>query len=65
MPASLSPVAQLAQADRAEHHDDGREVEELGKPVSGVGEDDHVFSAAESSQSPRQVKATISISIAI
>jgi hypothetical protein len=33
--------------------------------VSGVGEDDHVFSAAESSQSPRQVKATISISIAI
>jgi len=58
-------IPQLPQPDRAEHHHDGREVEQLGKPVAGVGEDDHVFSAAESSQSPRQVKATISISIAI
>src|SRR3954451_384770 len=58
-------IPQLPQRDPAEHQHEGREVEHRGKPVAGVGEDDHVFSAAESSQSPRQVKAPISISIAI
>ena len=42
---------------------DRQQIEQLGDPVPGVGEDDHVFSAAESSQSPRQVKQTITTSM--
>ena len=54
----------LAHSDRADHRQHRRQVEQLRRPVTGVGEQRrHAFSAADNSHSPRQVNATIRTSM--
>ena len=59
----LATAAEAPEERREPEQRDREQVEQLGEPVPGVGEDDHPFSAAESSQSPRQVKQTITTSM--
>ena len=61
----LAAVTRAADEDHADEHRERHQVDQLHEPVARVGEDEHgyVFSAAESSHSPRQVKHTISTSM--
>ena len=61
----VAAPADLRPDDRGDHRDHRRQVQKLGDPVAGVGEHGHVFSAAERSQRPRQVNATIMTSMTI
>jgi len=58
-------LTEAPDEDRSDQHDDRREVEQLREPVARVGDDDHVFSAADSSHRPRSVKHTMSTSMTI
>ena len=63
---SAVPVAtltDLADHDQADHNEQRDGVQQVDEHVPGVCEDDHWFSASDSSHRPSTVKSTITTSM--
>ena len=62
---ALALLPELLTHDHERDEEHGREVQEVDEPVARVREDERHLLAAESSHRPRQVKATMTTSMAI
>ena len=64
-PLAVAALAQLADQQQADHDHERERVEQVDEHVPGMREDDHWFSASDSSPMPSTVNTTMTSSMTI